>query len=261
MEWCNFFSWKQNDQREDNKAQCYVSNDCKNRVSTDQYVTYAVRDNSLGTLSADWDHDRQNHGKYEYELFNNDEIRLLQSATHDVHCDVEFYLQRESSHSVSEFTYLNLDTNKIETQTVRGGHQNFQRFQLESGSCTKMTCDHDFWLSSCPWKERNMILLSLKFQPRGQGSDAVWQDWNRNRFTWKGSFYYATKALLPTCPEKKQVIFTTELGHPGACTNSFDDIHGEICDTSGDDIVVCSEAAPVCEGYIPFQRWGSCKTN
>ena len=140
--------------------------------------------------TSEWVFEQEDSASYTYELFSSADTSLLQSGEYDKSCDLEFYLQRDDSSSPSWFRYLDLDTNIVQTQTLRGGYQDHQRFELET--CTRMKCYRSKW-SSFPWVEKDLILLKVHFSPKS-GAQAHRNGWYRNRYTFKGTHYYAAKS-------------------------------------------------------------------
>jgi len=134
---------------------------------------------------------------YSVSLFSADERELLKSGDFEVQCDLDFRLQRDDSKSYSTFTYLDLETKTVHTQKMRGGYQNHQRFEMPS--CTQITCHHHEKSASCPWTSKNAILLAVDFRPRS--GSAYRKQWNRNRFTFTGTHYYAT----PTTENRRRL--------------------------------------------------------
>jgi len=140
------------------------------------------------TFADEWNFRDEDSTDYSIKIFSDEEQALLGSAYFEVECDINFRLQRDDSSSSSSFTYLDLDTNSVRTQTMRGGYQN-QRFEMPS--CTEIVC-HKSSHSSCPWTSKNAILLAVDFRPRS--GSAHGSQWRRNRFTFTGTHYYVHKA-------------------------------------------------------------------
>jgi len=136
----------------------------------------------------DWNFVDEDSTSYSVSLFSDEEREFLKSGDFEVQCDLSFRLQRDDSKSKSTFTYLDLDTKTVHTQKMRGGYQNHQRFEMPS--CTQITCHHAQKSASCPWESKNAILLAVDFRPRS--GSAYGKQWNRNRYTFTGTHYYAT---------------------------------------------------------------------
>jgi len=153
---------------------------------------------TLGVESTeDWNFVNEDSTSYSVSLFSADERELLKSGDFEVQCDLDFRLQRDDSKSYSTFTYLDLETKTVHTQKMRGGYQNHQRFEMPS--CTQITCHHHEKSASCPWTSKNAILLAVDFRPRS--GSAYRKQWNRNRFTFTGTHYYAT----PTTENRRRL--------------------------------------------------------
>jgi len=145
----------------------------------------------------DWNFVDEDSTSYSVSLFSAEEREFLKSGDFEVQCDLSFRLQRDDSKSKSTFTYLDLDTKTVHTQKMRGGYQNHQRFEMPS--CTQITCHHHKKSASCPWESKNAILLAVDFRPRS--GSAYGNQWNRNRFTFTGTHYYAT----PTTENRRRL--------------------------------------------------------
>jgi len=153
---------------------------------------------TLGVESTeDWNFVNEDSTSYSVSLFSADERELLKSGDFEMQCDLSFRLQRDDSKSYSTFTYLDLETKTVHTQKMRGGYQNHQRFEMPS--CTQITCHHHEKSASCPWTSKNAILLAVDFRPRS--GSAYRKQWNRNRFTFTGTHYYAT----PTTENRRRL--------------------------------------------------------
>merc|ERR1711953_1417010 len=153
---------------------------------------------TLGVESTeDWNFVNEDSTSYSVSLFSADERELLKSGDFEMQRDLSFRLQRDDSKSYSTFTYLDLETKTVHTQKMRGGYQNHQRFEMPS--CTQITCHHHEKSASCPWTSKNAILLAVDFRPRS--GNAYLKQWNRNRFTFTGTHYYAT----PTTENRRRL--------------------------------------------------------
>jgi len=150
---------------------------------------YVTRD--LGIANKEWNFVNEDATSFSVSLFSAEEQALLKSGSFEVHCDISFRLQRDDSWSRSKFTYLDLDTNTVHTQKMQGGYQNHQRFEMPS--CSKITCTKASRGASCPWESKNAILLAVDFDPRD--GKAHKNQWKRNKFTFSGTHYYATRAF------------------------------------------------------------------
>merc|ERR1711879_264256 len=67
-------------------------------------------------------------------------------------------------------------------------------------------------------------------------------------------------ATLPSCDTKQSVSYSTAIvGFD--CSNSYSDAQNKetLCAARGNELRVCPQALPKCEGYSAFEKWGKCK--
>jgi hypothetical protein len=162
----------------------------RNKFSFSGTHYYVTRDLGMANTN-EWNFVNEDATSYSVSLFSAEEEALLKSGSFEVHCDISFRLQRDDSWSRSKFTYLDLDTNTVHTQKMKGGYQNHQRFEMPS--CSKITCTKASRGASCPWESKNAILLAIDFDPRD--GKAHRNQWHRNKFTFSGTHYYVTRAF------------------------------------------------------------------
>lgn len=135
----------------------------------------------------------ENRHRTKVKFVNNGQIEMIKECPKsqlNINTNIFFYIQRDDSKSSSIFRYWRFDSKKFENFSFNRGYSDHTRVTYDGHNlkCVGNRRGHH----QCNRLPRGVavpaVVVSIDFQPR-RGS-AHRNDWNRNRYTIRGSYYH-----------------------------------------------------------------------